>query len=107
MLSTILVSALVAASAPVDAPVTTLTVPFADLELSRPADQKRLATRVRAAIRDLCRHPSRDLAAKVESLQCRQAAIAQTEPQVRGAIAAATHNTESIRFAGKKDEDRS
>ena len=107
MLSTLLLSALVAASAPVDAPVTTLTVPFADLELSRPADQKRLATRVRAAIRDLCRHPSRDLAAKAAALQCRQVAAAQTKPQIGRAIAAATRDAESIRFAARKEEDRS
>lgn len=66
-----------------------ITVQHADLNLADGAAQRRLAHRVRAAIENICSSRDRGLRATSQANECRKLARAQTETQVRFAIARA------------------
>ena len=64
-----------------------MRVSFADLDLSTPAGQKRLDSRIRRAISDICGHADlRDLRARLIETQCIRDARRSTDVQVARAI---------------------
>lgn len=73
------------------------TVLHADLDLSNPTAQRRLQSRVRAAVRDICSAPGLDLRAAQKVAECRRLALAQADTQIRVAVARA--RLQKARFA--------
>jgi UrcA family protein len=112
MLRTALFASLILVGLPAAAPAAAedaprITVPHDDLDLTRPADRKKLERRVRRAVTTLCPGQGFELRVHFDILRCRQVAAAGAKKQVREAVAGAAGTSSPARFAGVQQGGRS
>ena len=96
-----------AAAAPDAAEHPSITVPYADLDLSRSEDQQRLDRRIRRATERLCPSAPLELTAALEMRRCRRLAAARAEAQVHAAGVAVGGERAPVRIAAKPGDKRS
>lgn len=84
-------AALLAVSAPAMADVKTKQVQYNDLDLSSAAGQKRLATRIRSAVKSVCGNlRAASLAEKQDMARCQRDAMESAMPKADRTIASYT-----------------
>ncbi|MBL0924440.1 MAG: UrcA family protein [Sphingomonadaceae bacterium] len=90
---TVLAASALAISTPAMADWKHKEVQFGDLDLSSASGQKRLASRVKRAVTQVCATPRAfTLAERADQIKCEQNAMANAKPKVSRAIAAYMEN---------------
>jgi UrcA family protein len=81
-------AALLAASTPAMAEVETRPVEYQDLDLSTPAGQQRLMTRIKSAVKAVCGQPGAfSLIEKQDLMRCRRDAMDKAMPKFERTVA--------------------
>lgn len=94
MTKTLLIAAAMLASSAAIAEPTRVPVSYAGLDLASPRGQALLDRRIAQAARRICRPDvSADLAAQLAARRCMRETVANTQPQVKRAIALAQSGT--------------